>query len=164
FAGCEQCRATRFPRAFDLDVGGHDPFAVRCLVGLVHHHALGEQARERLIEVDVAGRAHGAGKKAAVEQVQDGVFDAANILGHRHDAAALAVDHWNRTAPVTLARYAPVAQTKIDLAGPNRNVAVRDPLKPSRDLFLRFLYAQAVEKARIDHAAISFIGGIGDDE
>ena len=85
-------------------------------------------------------------------------------LRHRHDAAALAVDHWNRTAPVTLARYAPVAQTKIDLAGPNRNVAVRDPLKPSRDLFLCFLYAQAIEKARIDHAAVAFIGGIGDDE
>ena len=50
----------------------------------MHHHALGEQARERLIEVDVAGRAHGAGEEAAIEQVQDGVFDAANILVHRH--------------------------------------------------------------------------------
>src|SRR3954454_865286 len=36
-------------------------------------------------------------------------------LRHRHGAAALAVDHRDRAAPVALARNAPVAQAEIDL-------------------------------------------------
>jgi hypothetical protein len=50
------------------------------LVGLVHDHALGEQALERLGEIEMAGLAHGAGEKARIEQVQDRVLDAADIL------------------------------------------------------------------------------------
>ena len=55
----------------------------RVLVGLVHHHALREQARERLVEADMAGRLHGAGEEARIEQVQDRVLDAADILVDR---------------------------------------------------------------------------------
>ena len=36
------------------------------------------------------------------------------VLGHRDDAAALAVDERDRTAPVALARHAPVAQAVVD--------------------------------------------------
>ena len=59
----------------------HSPFCP--LIGLVHHHALGEQAGERLVEAGVAGRLHGAGEEARVEQVQDRVLDAADVLVDR---------------------------------------------------------------------------------
>ena len=49
----------------------------------MHHHALREQAGERLVEADVAGRLHRAGEEARVEQVQDRVLDAADILVDR---------------------------------------------------------------------------------
>jgi len=55
----------------------------------VHHHALGEQAGERLVETDMAGRLHGAGEEAAVEQVQDGMLNAADILIDRQPAIDL---------------------------------------------------------------------------
>ena len=62
---------------------GVDPGAVGGAVGLVDHHALGEQAGERLVDTDVTGRLHGAGEEAAVEQVQDRMLDAADILVDR---------------------------------------------------------------------------------
>ena len=37
-------------------------------------------------------------------------------VGHRHDAAGLAMDDRDRAAPVALARDAPVAQAEVDLA------------------------------------------------
>ena len=37
-------------------------------------------------------------------------------------------------------------------------------LEPPRDLLLRLLDGHAVEEARIDHAAVAVIGGVGDDE
>jgi uncharacterized protein YcfJ len=52
-------------------------------VGLVADHALGEQAGEGLVQVQVAGRLHGAGEEARIEQVQDRVLDAADILVDR---------------------------------------------------------------------------------
>ena len=68
----------------------------RALVGLVHDHALREQALERLFDrVQMAGRLHGAGEEARIEQVQDRVLDAADILVDRQPAV-LAVDR--RTA------------------------------------------------------------------
>ena len=73
-------RAARVALAFDLDFGRLDPFAVLCLVGLVHHHALREQAGERLVDVEMAGLSHGAGEETRIEQMQNRVLDAADIL------------------------------------------------------------------------------------
>ena len=74
------------------------------------------------------------------------------------------MDHRDRAAPVALARNAPVAQAEIDLARGDGAVAAGGVLEPPRDLFLRLLDGHAVEKARIDHAAVAVIGGVGDDE
>ena len=65
---------------------GVSPLAVRLAVGLVHHHALGEQAGERLVDAEMAGRLHRAGEEARVEQMQDRVLDAADILVDRQPA------------------------------------------------------------------------------
>jgi hypothetical protein len=53
----------------------------------VHDHALGEQPVERLVEMGVAGRFHGAGEKARIQEMQDRVLDAADILIDRHPVA-----------------------------------------------------------------------------
>ena len=45
------------PAPSTLTSAGIDPFAVRGPVGLVHHHALREQARERLLESGMARHA-----------------------------------------------------------------------------------------------------------
>ena len=66
--------------AVDRHLGRRHPFAVRLCVGLVHHHALGEQAGERLVDAGMAGRFHRAGEEARVEQMQNRVLDAADIL------------------------------------------------------------------------------------
>ncbi|MNI09594.1 hypothetical protein D3C73_626710 [compost metagenome] len=52
-------------------------------IGFVDHHALGEQAREGLLHVHQAGVRQGAGDEAGVEQVQDRVLDAADVLVDR---------------------------------------------------------------------------------
>ena len=77
------------PSALDFHFRRRRPFAVRPAIGLVHDHALGEQAGERLFESDMAGRLHRAGEEAAVEQMQDRVLDAADILVDRHPG----IDH-----------------------------------------------------------------------
>src|SRR5258708_29268651 len=41
---------------------------------------------------------------------------------------------------------------------------MRCPLESLCNLLLRLLHAHAVEKARIDYAAVAFICGVGDDE
>ena len=74
------------PPALDLDFGRRGIAAVGLPVGLVHHHALGVLAGERFIEGDVAGGLHGAGEEARIEQMQDRVLDAADILIDRHQA------------------------------------------------------------------------------
>ena len=84
----------------DLDLGRRRPAAVRLLVGLVHHHALGEHAGERLVEADVAGHLHGAGEEARIEQVQDRVLDAADVLVDRQQA----IDHAARGRRVLVPR------------------------------------------------------------
>ena len=61
-AGGEQRRAARSPSAPSIFTSAgvtHSPFAL--LIGLVHHHALREQAGERLVEADVAGRSSSRG-------------------------------------------------------------------------------------------------------
>ena len=69
-----------------LHFGRRGVAAVGLPIGLVHHHALREHARERLLDADVAGRLHRAGEEAAIEQMQNRVLDAADILIDRHQA------------------------------------------------------------------------------
>ena len=239
FAGRDQGGAPRVAVAFDLHFRRRRPVAVLGAIGLVHHHALGEQAGERLVEADMAGFFHGAGEEAAIEQMQDRVLDAADILidrhpridhrhvgrrgldprigealeiprrvdervhgvglaprrpaalragdvlpgrmmieriarpveadvvgqghrqiffRHRHHAAFGAMDDRDRAAPITLPRNAPVAQPIIDLALRHRAIAVALLLQPPRDFLFRLRNRHAVQKPRIDHAAVAVIG------
>ena len=89
FPAVGQSRAARVAVGFNFYFRRRRPFAVGAAISLVHHHALGEQTGERLLEPDMAGRFHGAGEKSAVEQMQDRVLDAADILVDRHPA----IDH-----------------------------------------------------------------------
>ena len=66
-----------------LDLVRETAIAVRILVGLVADHALREQAGKRFGDRDHAQLGHGAGEKARIEQMQDRVLDAADILIHR---------------------------------------------------------------------------------
>jgi len=50
-----------------LDFLRVQPAAVRRTVGFVVHHALGEQARERLIDRDMAGGLHSPGEEAGIQ-------------------------------------------------------------------------------------------------
>ena len=65
-----------------LDRAGLQPAAVRCAVGLVRHHALREEARERLThrQVQFADIPHRAREGAGIEKVQHGMFHAADVL------------------------------------------------------------------------------------
>ena len=74
----------------DLDLVGRQPAAVGGLIGLVGHHPLGEQALERLRDVEPADPLQRAGPEAGVEQVQDRMLDPADILPDRQPASASA--------------------------------------------------------------------------
>src|SRR5690606_38788315 len=89
-SGVEGC--TALPVNFgDRDFRRRYP-ALRSLIRLVNHHALGEQALEWLLhDIDMAGRLHRAGEEARVEKVQDRMLDAANILVNAQPAV-LAID------------------------------------------------------------------------
>jgi hypothetical protein len=82
------------------------------------------------------------------------------LVGHRHHVAFRAMDHGNRTAPIALARDAPVAQAEIHLPLADRHVAAQFAFQPLRNLFLGLLDGHAVEEAGIDHAAVAVIGGV----
>ena len=101
----------------------------------------------RPVEADVVGQGH--------RQI---------FFRHRHHAAFGAMDDRDRTAPITLPRNAPIAQPVIHLALRHRTVAGALFLQPSRDFLLRFRNRHAVQKPRIDHAAVAVVGRVGDDE
>ena len=93
------------------------------------------------------------------------------LVRHRHDVAGRAMDHRDRTTPIALARNAPVAQPEIHLAladWPHACLRGRERahlrFQAPGNLFLGLLDGHAVEEARIDHAAVAVIGGVGDDE
>ena len=46
-------------------------------------HALGQQAGERFVNIQVSTFAKGAGEKPGIQKMQHGVLDAANVLVHR---------------------------------------------------------------------------------
>ena len=75
-----------FPAAILTSFGEH-PFAVRVFVGLVRDHALREETFERLVELASAGFVHGAGEEARIEQMQNRMLDAADILVDRQPVA-----------------------------------------------------------------------------
>ena len=89
----------------------------------------------RRLEIDVVGELH---RKRAAR--------------HRHDAAAGAVDHRDRAAPVALARHAPVAQPVIDLAP-----AASGVLGAPRDLLLGVGDGHAVDEIRVGEPAVAEI-------
>ena len=74
------------------------------------------------------------------------------------------MDDRDRAAPIALARDAPVAQAEVDLALRARAVAGAFLLQSARHFLFRLRGGHAVEEARIDHPAVAFIGGVGDDE
>ena len=63
--------------------------SVAVFIGLVNHHALGEKTRKRFRNATVTGFLHGAGKKPRIEQMQNRMFDATDILIHRQPV----IDH-----------------------------------------------------------------------
>ena len=80
--------------AVALDVGRriHGVAArLRHLGAVLQHHALGQQAFERLVALDEAEVAHQLVEKARVEQVQHRVLDAADIVVHRQPVGGLVV-------------------------------------------------------------------------
>src|SRR4051812_15343536 len=91
-------------------------------------------------------------------------FDGQVCVRDANDAAFLAVNDRNGATPVALARYAPVAQPKIDLAFRYRTLATEPGLEQKRDFFLRLLHAHAVKETGIDHAPVAVIGLSRDEE
>ena len=63
------------------------------VIGVVQHHALGEQGGGGLTEFHQAQVVHDLGPEAAVEQVQNGVFNATDVLVHGHPVIAAFVSH-----------------------------------------------------------------------
>ena len=72
---------------------------------------------------------------------------------HRHIAAMVAVNDWNRRAPITLARNAPVAQAVGNFLFTDIQVG-----QYLGDRIGRFGIVHAIEATRVDAAAIFFIG------
>ena len=68
-------------------IGGGDVFATgRIFVGDGLHHPLGEQAFKRFIEAEQTAIPQHLGEEAGIEQMQDGVLNAAHVLVHRQPA------------------------------------------------------------------------------
>src|SRR5260370_40046302 len=85
-------------------------------------------------------------------------------LGHRDDAGVLAMNNRDRATPITLSRNTPVAQAKIDLTRSYGTVAGAFVLQSSRNFLLRFRDRHAIKEPRVDHAVITLIRSVGDDE
>ena len=79
-AGAAQEGAALVAFALDLDARRLDPLAGGVAIGLVHDHALREHAGEGLVWPAMPRLLHRAGEEARIEEVQDRVLDAADIL------------------------------------------------------------------------------------
>ena len=101
----------------------------------------------RLVEAHIVGKLH--------RQI---------LLRHRHDAASRAMDHRDRTAPITLPRDAPVAQTILRLPLGDRPALHCLFGESVGDGGLGVLDAESVEKAGIDQRAVARIGLLADGE
>ena len=76
-------------------------------VDVVEHHALGQQLAEGLVDLHEAEVAHDLGPEARVQQVQDGVFDAADVLVHRHPVVGAFGDHLLAVGGIAIAHEVP---------------------------------------------------------
>ncbi len=83
---------------------------------------------------------------------------------YRHRAADLAMDHRDRTAPISLSRDTPVPQAEVDLPLRHGAVAERRILQPLGNVVLGGGNRHPVEESRVDHAAVAVIRRVGDDE
>ena len=81
------------------------------------------------------------------------------VLGHRHDAAIGAMDDRDRTAPIALARHAPVAQPVGD-----RSLAAARLFEPLADRPLRGGDREPVHEVRVEEGAVLDKSGIADRE
>jgi hypothetical protein len=77
---------------------------------LVQHHPLREQIDERLIQFNETQVAHRLGPKARIQQVQDCVLDAPDVLIHRHPVGNTLVHHG---APIIRTGVAQVVPGRI---------------------------------------------------
>ncbi len=66
-----------------LDLLGEEPVAGIVAVGLVAHHALGEQPGKRLAHPEIAALGERSGEEARIKEMQHRMLDAADILVHR---------------------------------------------------------------------------------
>ena len=67
-------------RLTDFNLLGIEPAAIRAEIGFVGDHPLREQALERLLHADLSHPLQRSGPEAGVEQVQDRMLDAADVL------------------------------------------------------------------------------------
>ena len=90
--GGEQGEEADRVRAVALDqlVGiNHIALGLGHLGPVLDHHALGEQVLKGLVDAQVAEVAQDLGEKAGIEQVEDGVLHAADVLIHRQPVLCL---------------------------------------------------------------------------
>ncbi len=83
---------------------------------------------------------------------------------HRHGSAGVAMDDRDRAAPVALARHAPVAQAELHFSRCDRRACDDLLFEAVGHRLERLVGGHVVEEARIDHAPVAVIGGVGDDE
>ena len=83
-----------------LDLFGREivdtAFVAALEVAVIEQHSLRHQAQERLVESHEAHVAHHLGPEACVQEMQDRVFDAADVLVHRVPVLVARVDHRRR--------------------------------------------------------------------
>ena len=70
----------------------------------------------------------------------------------------------DRTAPIALARDAPVAQPELHLAHTNRFLGEFQRFEPPGDLGERRFGIEPVEEPRVDHDAVAVVGGFANGE
>ena len=76
---------------------------------MVEHHALRQQVREGLAFAHQAEVAHHLVPEARIQQVQDGVLDAADVLLHWHPVVGASVDHGRGVVASAVAGVVPAA-------------------------------------------------------
>ena len=107
---------------------------------------------QRRVHPVLGRRQRGAALRPVVLDV--GQQDRQVLLRHRHQAAAIAVDHRDRRAPVALAGEQPVAQAVVD-----RPVPAPLLVEPVDDRVLGLDRRHAGEVARVDeHLALGVLG------
>ena len=79
------------------DVDRGDPGSI-ITIGLVAHHALGEQSGKWFVDAEMATLLHRARKEPSIYQMQNCMLDAANILVDRQPVGYRVPRHWDINA------------------------------------------------------------------